>query len=83
MKAADTWRCAPFFHELLQGGVYVPPSAFETWLGSDALTDNDGGREGRRSDIAGKKPLAPLNDVTWYKAGEDMPRHAWTAGQRG
>lgn len=41
MKAADTWRFAPFFHELLQGGVYVPPSAFETWFVSDALTDND------------------------------------------
>ena len=26
--------------------------------------------------IAGKKPLAPLNDVTWYKAGEDMPLYA-------
>ena len=41
MKAADTWRFAPFFHALLEGGVYVPPSAFETWFVSDALTDND------------------------------------------
>ena len=41
MQAAETWRFAPFFHALLEGGVYVPPSAFETWFVSDALTDND------------------------------------------
>lgn len=41
MKAADTFRFAPFFHELLAGGVMVPPSAFETWFVSDALTDAD------------------------------------------
>lgn len=41
MKAAQTWRFAPFFHQLLEGGVYVPPSAFETWFVSDALRDED------------------------------------------
>lgn len=41
MKAADTFRFAPFFHELLNHGVMVPPSAFETWFVSDALTDDD------------------------------------------
>ena len=41
MQAADTWRFAPFFHALLEGGVYVPPSAFETWFVSDALNDED------------------------------------------
>src|SRR5699024_5981167 len=40
MKAADTFRFTPFFHELLRAGV-VPPSPFETWFVSDALTDND------------------------------------------
>ncbi|MEO9220167.1 MAG: aminotransferase class III-fold pyridoxal phosphate-dependent enzyme, partial [Mycobacteriaceae bacterium] len=36
-KAAQTWRFAPFFHALLARGVYVPPSAFETWFVSAAL----------------------------------------------
>ena len=41
MKAADTWRYAPFFHALLDNGVYPPASAFETWFVSTALTDDD------------------------------------------
>lgn len=41
MKAADTFRYAPFFHALLDAGVYAPPSAFETWFVSTALTDDD------------------------------------------
>ncbi|MGV0352580.1 glutamate-1-semialdehyde 2,1-aminomutase [uncultured Corynebacterium sp.] len=41
MQAAETWRFTPFFHALLEGGVMVPPSAFETWFVSDALSDKD------------------------------------------
>lgn len=41
MAAADTFRFAPFFHSLLESGVFVPPSAFETWFVSSALTDAD------------------------------------------
>ena len=44
MKAADTWRYPAFFHALLDAGVYAPPSAFETWFVSTALTDEDFGR---------------------------------------
>ena len=44
MQAADTFRYAPFFHALLDNGVYAPPSAFETWFVSTALTDEDFGR---------------------------------------
>lgn len=40
-KAAETWRFAPFFNALLDRGVYGPPSAFETWFVSTALTDDD------------------------------------------
>ena len=43
MKAADTFRYAPFFHALLDAGVYAPPSAFETWFVSTALTAEDFG----------------------------------------
>jgi glutamate-1-semialdehyde 2,1-aminomutase len=38
-RATETWRYPPFFHALLDGGVYPPPSAFETWFVSTALDD--------------------------------------------
>jgi glutamate-1-semialdehyde 2,1-aminomutase len=41
MQAADTFRYAPFFHALLEGGVFPPPSVFETWFVSTAMTDDD------------------------------------------
>lgn len=44
MKAADTFRYAPFFHALLDNGVFAPPSPFETWFVSTALTAEDFGR---------------------------------------
>lgn len=44
MQAADTFRYAPFFHALLDNGVFAPPSVFETWFVSTALTDDDFGR---------------------------------------
>ena len=40
-KAAETFRYAPFFNTLLDRGIYAPPSAFETWFVSTALTDAD------------------------------------------
>ncbi|MGI9123756.1 MAG: glutamate-1-semialdehyde 2,1-aminomutase [Mycobacterium sp.] len=39
-RASDTFRFPPFFHALLDGGVYAPPSAFETWFVSAALDDD-------------------------------------------
>ncbi|GAB3073743.1 glutamate-1-semialdehyde 2,1-aminomutase [Corynebacterium aquatimens] len=41
MKRAETWRYPAFFHALLEQGVYAPPSAFETWFVSTALTEED------------------------------------------
>ncbi|GAB3700469.1 glutamate-1-semialdehyde 2,1-aminomutase [Corynebacterium nasicanis] len=41
MQAADTFRFPPFFHALLDHGVYAPPSVFETWFVSTALSDDD------------------------------------------
>jgi glutamate-1-semialdehyde 2,1-aminomutase len=38
-KAAQTWRYAPFFHAMLEGGVYLPPSPFEAWFVSAAHDD--------------------------------------------
>ncbi|WP_067703142.1 glutamate-1-semialdehyde 2,1-aminomutase [Nocardia jejuensis] len=39
-KASETWRFPAFFHALLDGGVYAPPSAFEAWFVSAALDEN-------------------------------------------
>ncbi|HEY3262705.1 MAG TPA: glutamate-1-semialdehyde 2,1-aminomutase [Pseudonocardiaceae bacterium] len=40
-QAAATWRFPPFFHAMLEHGVYPPPSAFEAWFVSTALSDAD------------------------------------------
>ncbi|MGB3895126.1 MAG: glutamate-1-semialdehyde 2,1-aminomutase [Mycolicibacter sinensis] len=39
-RASDTWRFPPFFHALLDAGVYLPCSAFEAWFVSAALSDD-------------------------------------------
>jgi glutamate-1-semialdehyde 2,1-aminomutase len=38
-RGSQTWRYPPFFHALLDAGVYPPCSAFETWFVSAALDD--------------------------------------------
>jgi glutamate-1-semialdehyde 2,1-aminomutase len=39
-RASATWRYPPFFHALLNAGVYPPCSAFEAWFVSTALDDS-------------------------------------------
>ncbi|TCP53112.1 glutamate-1-semialdehyde 2,1-aminomutase [Tamaricihabitans halophyticus] len=38
-RAAQTWRFPPFFHALLERGVYAPPSAFEAFFVNAAMDD--------------------------------------------
>ena len=38
-SAQDTAAYAAFFHEMLEGGVYLPPSAYEAWFLSSAHDD--------------------------------------------
>jgi glutamate-1-semialdehyde 2,1-aminomutase len=38
-QAAETWRYKPFFHAMLDAGVYLPPSAFEAWFVNAALDE--------------------------------------------
>jgi len=38
-RDSQTWRYPPFFHALLDAGVYPPCSAFEAWFVSAALDD--------------------------------------------
>lgn len=58
MQVADTYRYAPFFHALLDAGVYAPPSVFETWFVSTALTDDDFGRIESALAVAAKAAAA-------------------------
>jgi glutamate-1-semialdehyde 2,1-aminomutase len=39
--ASDTELFKKFFHSMLQRGVYLPPSAFESWFLNNALTKED------------------------------------------
>jgi len=38
-QAGETFRYAPFFHSMLDAGVYLPPSAFEAWFVTAAHDD--------------------------------------------
>jgi len=38
-QAQEAWRYRPFFHAMLDAGVYLPPSAFECWFVSAAHDD--------------------------------------------
>jgi glutamate-1-semialdehyde 2,1-aminomutase len=38
-QAAETFRYRPFFHSMLDAGVYLPPSAFEAWFVNAAMDD--------------------------------------------
>ncbi|SFK83014.1 glutamate-1-semialdehyde 2,1-aminomutase [Amycolatopsis sacchari] len=37
--SAETWRFPPFFHALLERGVYGPPSPYEAWFVNAAMDD--------------------------------------------
>lgn len=38
-QAQEAFRFAPFFHSMLESGVYLPPSVFEAWFLSAAHDD--------------------------------------------
>jgi len=38
---ANNNRFKEFFHGMLEAGVYIPPSAFESWFITDALSYKD------------------------------------------
>jgi glutamate-1-semialdehyde 2,1-aminomutase len=40
-KKGDNERFKKFFHELLKLGIYIAPSAYETWFITDALSYED------------------------------------------
>jgi len=40
-SASDISKFNKYFHHMLDQGIYLPPSAYETWFVSDALTEAD------------------------------------------
>ncbi|WP_109629002.1 glutamate-1-semialdehyde 2,1-aminomutase [Lentzea atacamensis] len=40
-QACETWRFPPFFHALLERGVYAPPSAYEAWFVNAAMGEEE------------------------------------------
>ena len=40
-SAADNKKFNQFFHAMLNRGIYLPPSAFESWFLNNALTQED------------------------------------------
>ncbi|WP_112275022.1 glutamate-1-semialdehyde 2,1-aminomutase [Lentzea terrae] len=40
-QASETWRFPPFFHALLDRGVYAPPSAYEAWFVNAAMGEEE------------------------------------------
>ncbi|MFF0278414.1 glutamate-1-semialdehyde 2,1-aminomutase [Streptomyces sp. NPDC014891] len=44
VRATESYRYTPFFHELLRRGVYLPPSPFEAWFVSASHDDRAVGR---------------------------------------
>jgi glutamate-1-semialdehyde 2,1-aminomutase len=65
-RASATWRYPPFFHALLNAGVYPPCSAFEAWFVSTALDD------GAFNQIADALPFA-AQEAAKAAAKEDRP----------
>lgn len=57
----DTSAFAVFFHSLLEQGISVPPSAYEAWFVSGALTDSDIEKIASASRVAAKKVAASRN----------------------
>ena len=39
-QASETFRYRPFFHAMLDAGVYLPPSAFEAWFVNAAMGED-------------------------------------------
>ena len=62
-RASETWRFPPFFHALLDGGVYPPCSAFEAWFVSAALDDAAFARIADALPIAARRAAAAAAKV--------------------
>jgi glutamate-1-semialdehyde 2,1-aminomutase len=59
-QASETFRYGPFFHAMLDAGVYLPPSAYETWFVSAAHDDTSINRIAEALPAAAKAAAAAV-----------------------
>jgi glutamate-1-semialdehyde 2,1-aminomutase len=62
-QASETFRYGPFFHAMLDAGVYLPPSAYETWFVSAAHDDTSINRIVEALPAAAKAAAAAVRPV--------------------
>jgi glutamate-1-semialdehyde 2,1-aminomutase len=63
-RRQDTFRFKAFFHSMLSQGVYLPPSAFESWFVSAAHDDEALGRVAAALPAAARAAAAALPEGT-------------------
>jgi len=61
-SAQDTYRHRAFFHSMLDNGVYLPPSAYESWFVSAAHGDDALNIIGEALPVAAKATASARND---------------------
>ncbi|MBK5216211.1 MAG: glutamate-1-semialdehyde 2,1-aminomutase [Propionibacteriales bacterium] len=61
-SAQDTYRHRAFFHSMLDNGVYLPPSAYESWFVSAAHGDDALNIIGEALPVAAKAAASARND---------------------
>jgi glutamate-1-semialdehyde 2,1-aminomutase len=61
-QAAETFRYRPFFHSMLDSGVYLPPSAFEAWFVNAAMDDAVLGRIAEALPAAARAAATAVSD---------------------
>ena len=59
-QASETFRYSPFFHAMLEAGVYLPPSAYETWFVTAAHDDDSLNRIAEALPAAAKAAAAAV-----------------------
>jgi glutamate-1-semialdehyde 2,1-aminomutase len=62
-KSSDTERFRVFFHSMLENGIYLPPSAFETIFLSAAHNENDIAKTRAAAELAFRKTLVQTRTV--------------------
>jgi glutamate-1-semialdehyde 2,1-aminomutase len=57
-QTSDTKKFAVFFWEMIKNGVFLPPSQFEAWFLSSAISERDIKKIAKAVDISMKKVAA-------------------------
>jgi len=82
VQAAEAWRYPRFFHAMLQAGVSLPPSAFESWFVS-AAHDQQAVEQILAALPAAARAAAEAEARGRDRVSPELGRHSWAgvAGQ--